>query len=161
MIVFFKSFFIIVCLVCVMGGLITGFKINNDFVWLVDYFRGYEKVCVVSKEDFCKSSKVKNGNLNYYTYLQNEKGSLKKCLEDFDSEGIVFYFPLEKGDKYFKQKLNYTFTDAKIISGRKVYSGFLRGFDKFVMIDAKKINVQIAKTDEFWVVGLPLILTGF
>ena len=43
----------------------------------------------------------------------------------------------------------------------KIDRNFINIYKEFEFIDGKKINVQLAKTDDNWVLGFPMILTGF
>ena len=42
-----------------------------------------------------------------------------------------------------------------------IYYGYYSNFKDYRYVDGKKINFQLAKTGEGWILGLPLIETGF
>ena len=75
--------------------------------------------------------------------------------------GISFYFSNDKKFDDFNKKFGYTLTEDGCLDGYSIYRGFYEGYKDFRYIDGKKINVQIAFVEETWIVGFPLILTGF
>ena len=61
-----------------------------------------------------------------------------------------------------KLKKQVDFVSGKsLINGQEIYMGYSKNFDDFVWIDGKKVNLQIASIQNGYVVGIPLILTGF
>ena len=96
---------------------------------------------------------IKSGNDFYITTTTERAKSLAKEL---DVRGYVLYFNKDKKIDF----VDYTLSDSNI-DGYRVVTGYTNRFQKYRIVDGKKVNIQIAYTGEKIVVGLPLILTGF
>ncbi len=117
----------------------------------------YQEVTIVTKQNIdCNGNKVSNGNLNYYTFDANSTPK-----HTFDAEGIVFYFKLNVPFQYFQKIFGSSLTNPTKVQGREVYYAYHDDFNKYVVHKNKKVNAQLAKTPEGWILGFPLILTGF
>ncbi len=128
---------------------------NQDFLHKI---KGFQSATIVSYENVdCWAKIVKNGNVNYYTF-QNDACEFDKIK---NYEGAVFYFSKETSFNFFEDICSCTFTRASKIENMNVYYGFCTDFSKFVLHENKKVNVQLAEREEGWVLGFPLILTGF
>lgn len=116
-------------------------------------------VCDDMLEEYENS--FQSGSDFYYTFEGDEmKGVLEK-LDDIEGlKGLNLYFPPETKLAYFQGKLDYL-SDKSLLDETEIYYGYYRHFDDFEWLNGKKINVQLALTSEGWVMGLPMILTGF
>lgn len=124
---------------------------------------GYDKIIVTTNQSYADLSTdyIKSGDFYYYK-LDKEKGKeFLKNKSRYKIEGISFYFDKKYDLDYFKRIFDNNLTNGSQIENLEVYYGFYKNFDDYKMIDGKKINVQIAKTEEEWVIGMPFILTGF
>ncbi len=162
MIAFFKSFAVcgLVCLTLFL--FIFGFK-TCDFEYEKVFagFDDYEKVTIVSKENLSNQNMIESGELKYYTFSKFQHGQALDALNKDGFEGVVFSFSKEKNLDDFRQKLGCDLTIPKKVANAEVCYGYTSLFDRFVMAKGKKLNVQIAKTEYGWIVGLPMIITGF
>ncbi len=150
------AFFSFIISVVIIFATAIGLQIcqNKDFL---DKIEGYQSATIVSYEEVdCTGRIVKNGKLNYYTFQNNK---------EFDKinnyEGVVFYFSKETKLDFFEDICSFAFTQPSKVEDMNVYYGFCPDFSKFVLHENKKVNFQLAEREGDWVLGFPLILTGF
>lgn len=101
---------------------------------------------------------------NEYISFKDEdelKGYCQNAFNAKNFDGIVLYFDKNCPFEFFLNKLSFNLSSASLIENLKVYYGYTELFNKFVVHDNKKINVQIAQREDCWILGMPLILTGF
>ena len=124
---------------------------------------GYDRIVVTTNQSYADLSAdyIKNGDFYYYKLDKEEGKEFLKNKSRYKIEGISFYFDKKYDLDYFKRIFDNNLTNGSQIENLEVYYGFYKNFDDYKMIDGKKINVQLAKTEEEWVIGMPLILTGF
>ncbi len=123
----------------------------------------YEKITVVSEKSNLNLSVnvVKSGKDYYYTV---EKESKKIELKDLDFDnvkGIVLYISKKYSIDYFKKIFNYNISYSKIIEEKNIYTGYYKDYDDYRIVDGKKIIFQLVEYKNKWILGFPLILTGF
>lgn len=160
-IVFFKTLVAGLGVLIMFAFVIFGLKTNSDYKNLFKLFERYEKVILVTENNIMHETKIVNGEKKYYTYLKNQEGRAIDVLTDLSCEGLVFRFSESLDLEYFKNLFNFNLSDSKEIANLQVYSGYTSLFNRFIFENNKKINVQVAKTNSGWIVGLPVILTGF
>ena len=122
----------------------------------------YEKMVMVSSvkyDDF--DDYIKNGNDYYYSFKKEDANSLIKSLNKIDYSGLNFYFEKDTGFDYFCKIFNNSIKKASNNQEYNVFYGYYDGYNEFNMIDGKKINFQLVQTDTQWILGFPMILTGF
>lgn len=134
------------------------FLCNNDF----SSFNNFERMTIVTKNEMeIESENISySGNQIYYTlnhsqaekYLENEKKQ--------DIDGYVFYFNDFDLDAFSKLIGGYMFC-SEGVENYKIYYGYYKQYNDFRYVSGKKINFQLVKRDNDWVLGFPLILTGF
>ena len=143
----------------------TGVKFyhSGDF----DTLKGYDKVVIVCEK--LKAEKIENigfdqqiesGNDIYFIFKNKSFNDLKAKFKN-DFKGVNLYFNNSFSLKDFENMLNLTFSENYKIDSYQVYSSFYEGFLDFKIVNGKKINVQLVKTQQNWVLGFPLIITGF
>lgn len=131
---------------------------NNNKVFEYDY----EKAVVVTKNENLLEDceKTINGENVYFLVKKEQKEKIENL--DFSSViGLVFYFDKEIKYDYFNKRFDYTLFGGKIIEGRQVFYGYDKNYCDYRIIENKKVNVQLAKTEDEWIIGYPLIITGF
>ena len=145
-------------LLLVVGLLVFKGTQKDDF----DCFEQVHAVLVVTDGEQENIDKLtKSGDDFYYLFEEERAKYIIKNLDVFDGvKGINLYFSLDKDFEYFKRRLDFLSSKTQV-EGREVYYGFFSGYEDFQFIEGKKINAQLAKTEEYWVLGFPLILTGF
>ncbi len=148
MVAFILIIFSLFCIVIFKDNLV----ISND----------YEKMVIISSNDrlnlHCKI--LQNGD-DFYYFIDNNKNNIQKLLNDNDIKGIVLYFSKDFNLNYFNNKLDYTLSKESIVGGRKVYYGYDKDYSDYRFVDNKKINVQLVYDGNQWIMGYPMILTGF
>lgn len=100
---------------------------------------------------------VQNGNQYYYTFNANQKN----ILNEIEYEGVVFKFKNDFNLENFKNYVDFISQSNKELQGYEIYYGYYSGYNDFRFIDGKKINFQLAYHDSTWILGFPLIMTGF
>ncbi len=122
----------------------------------------FSRIVIVSKSgeliDGCPV--IKNGDTFYYELKKDTLNKLNK--KDYNQvDGVVYYlddgFDLDKFNKY----LNYTLYGGYKIENSELFYGFDKNYDDFVILGNKKVNVQVVHCENQWIIGYPLILTGF
>jgi len=160
MIVFFKYFLFILLSIVLVATTIFAFKFQNQNHCVLDKFDFWDKITFVTKSRNDLNG-IKNGNLNYYTYTSKKLNEVEKFLKGNEIEGLTLYFSSQVTLGYFQKKLNYNLTSISKHESLQVYYGFCNEYHDFIIHDGKKVNVQLANNGNGWVLGMPLILTGF
>lgn len=127
-----------------------------------DCFDKVQAVLVVTDREQKNIDKLtKNGDDFYYVFEDERAKYILKNLDVFTGiKGINLYFSKEEKVDYFKRKLDFL-SEKSYVEGCEIYYGFFSAYDDFEIVDGKKINVQLAKNDTNWVLGFPVILSGF
>lgn len=122
---------------------------------------GVEKVCFISSQKYesvdleCVENVDKFFN---FCTLENAKENLSEYQKYMD--GMQFYL---KNSSYeaLKNRLKIELVSVQEVECMKIYCGYTPYVQFNILLNDKKVNIQIAeKTDEI-VVGFPLILTGY
>ena len=137
--------------------LLKGGQVNN-----LSVFDRVEKVVfVLSEKNENFTDVLQNGNDFYYTFDKIEAMNLLSSLDEMNGlKGVNLYFSKELSLSYFQERLDFL-GERKECEEMDVYYGFYRHYKKFELVDGKKVNVQLVFTGDQWIMGLPLILTGF
>lgn len=119
--------------------------------------KDYEKITIVSDKryELFEENLVQNGNDYYYTFDNDEN----VMLSGFDYKALVIYYK-EFDIKNFKSQCD-VFYQCEDVGGYKIYEGYMKGVEKYVMVNNKKVNFQLAIRESDIVLGLPMIVTGF
>lgn len=124
---------------------------------------GYDRIVVIT--DCCyadlSNEYIKSGDYFYYKLNKEQGKEFLKTQKKYKVEGISFYFEKNYDLSYFKNMFKSNFLHGMQIENMKVYYGFCKNFNDYKMVEGKKINLQLAQTEEEWVLGIPMILTGF
>lgn len=133
-------------------GVIIGLKGNEI------NFDGLDKVCFVTDLSYAnEENAVVSGNDVYITVSADKAKEIK--LNNI--KGYVLYFN-KTSDK--KALLNYFFdysSDEYFVGNTMIMNGYTSKYSDFRYVDGKKYNAQVAFTEDYIIVGLPMILTGF
>ena len=119
--------------------------------------KDYEKITIVSDKryELFEENLVQNGNDYYYTFDNAENG----MLSEFDYKALVVYYK-DFDNKNFKSQCD-VFYQCEDVGDYKIYEGYMKGVEKYVMVNNKKVNFQLAIRESDIVIGLPMIVTGF
>lgn len=121
----------------------------------------FEKVVIVSKVDnLINCDVIKNGNDYYYTIKSEEKSKVDG-LNKTDIDAIIYYLPKDLKIDYFKAKFDFNISNPSYVAGRTIFYGYDKNFNDFRLINGKKINFQLACDENNWILGYPMIVTGF
>ena len=149
-----KKIFVFVFIVLIIG--VTYFVKNsyNPLFTLAETYRG----CLI----------VKNGSLNEgeiiscgdvdFVYLTKEEGlnSIKKV----PLEGLEFYMNNVDAEEILNI-LKATVVQENEIENLRLIYAYSPYYQDSVMVDGKKVNLQLAFDGDNLIAGFPLILTGF
>lgn len=122
---------------------------------------GVEKVCFISSQKYesVDLECVENGDkfFNFCT-LENAKENLSEYQKYMD--GMQFYL---KNSSYeaLKNRLKIELVSVQEVDGMKIYCGYTPYVQFNILLNDKKVNIQIAEKADEIVVGFPLILTGY
>lgn len=120
---------------------------------------GVSEVCFVSNEKFEGDFEAISCGEKFFNYCTFENAKENAGLIN-SSDAVQFYTDQESIEKLlsdikFEQLTKEEVEDIVILYGYTPY------YSSSIFLDGKKINVQIALTDEKVVVGFPIILTGY
>lgn len=126
---------------------------ENDYA----LFNGFSRIIVVSEQEQLYQNYLINGNQYYYIF--DENADVKQLLkQNFISYN--FYFSSDFNIEKLMSNLDFYYQGGDV-EGYKLYYGYYCDFNEFRYVDGKKVNIQIALTQNEIVVGLPLITTGY
>lgn len=125
---------------------------QNDF----SPIQGYSKMILVTDSQIPnKENFIKNGNDFYYLFENDDVN-----VDFATAKGLVFYYNANFTLDYFKNHLSYLMRGGDVV-GYQCYYGFAADYNDYRLVNGKKINVQLVFTGDEWLLGFPLILTGF
>ena len=119
----------------------------------------FDRVVVISSKTL-NYSNIKNGNDYYYTFDKKQTDELRK-IDICDIKGLVFYISKQYKIDTFQKKFNFLITNKSKIDEKDAYYGYDKNYHDFRIIDGKKINFQLVKSESNWILGYPIIMTGF
>ncbi len=130
------------------------------FVWQGEKYFGFEgltEVCFVTEFDYDFENMTKTEKENYiYSTPQNAKFYNLKI----DESGIMLRF-VERNVYDLIQDFKGEILKIEEIEGKTVFYGFTPFEENFIMLENKKINMQIVEKEGEIIVGLPIILGSF
>ena len=144
--------------ILVVSLLFTNYSSKNNF----KTFKEAESVLIVTSQKVeGVDLLVENGEEFYYLFEGEKTQKIFEKLDLFEGmKGVNLYFSGDLTLSYFQKKLDYI-TDKSQVEGSDVYYGYFKGYTGYKLIEGKKINTQLAKVEDGWVLGFPIILTGF
>ncbi len=144
------GFFIMIILL-----LLVGFIKEDNF----SAFYSFSKMTLVTTEKLDSMTEpIISGNQYYYTF-ENTNENIK-LLEDNSFDCYIFYFDIELSANKLMKNFDYIYQGGST-QDYLIYYGYYSNFKDYRYVDGKKINFQLAKTAEDWILGFPLIETGF
>ena len=125
-------------------------------------FRDFSHVVIVSAKPYNDLTvQVQNGEQYYYDFENTEENRvILENIDKNDVEGYVFYYQLDKKLKDFTSHFDYIY-QGEAVGSYDVYYGYYAGYNDFRYVSGKKVNFHLVKTDSSWILGLPLIVTGY
>ena len=145
------GFFLIIALL-IGASVLNG--VNNEII------SSYNKIAIVSSnyvEDY-KDSAIESGG-KYFYFFDNE--SLIDYEKFGNIEGLNFYFDKNTPFSFFEDNVDFIYKSDGKVNGYDIYYGYTVKYKDFLNINNKKVNFQLVKTQNEWIMGFPLILTGF
>lgn len=125
--------------------LLTSQNLNNNFT-LLDYFSG-------EYLSFTQTQHETATNLGF-CYMQNTKVNPKELVGE--SLKIENFEPISA-----LKKLNAKLVKTEYVEDRIIIYAYSPLINKVVTVDNQKVNLQIAQTEEYTILGWPLILGSF
>ena len=120
----------------------------------------YEKLIIVSACQLENAGReVKNGNDFYYTLDKTD--FVKFNLSQNKIKGLVYYINKKYDLSYFNKKFNYCIYRGGDVDGREIYYGYDKSYYDFRFVEGKKVNFQLVDDKDYWILGYPMIMTGF
>ena len=129
------------------------FKSGSDSIFCLE---GVTKACIVTSEDVEGENVVNTLGYNYVTFDAN---NLKKA-KSIDEDGVMLYVENSSIEKVSKS-LNMLDFRRENVMGKEVVYGYTPKYQKSLILDNKKVNVQIVVDDDKLILGFPIILGGF
>lgn len=150
-----KKLIIFLFIISLVGGSLIFFD-KSEPIFAV---KGVDEVCFVSGEKLNgEFSYVECGDkiFNFCTFDEaKEKAELLKS-----ADAVQFYADEDKLLDILK-KIKFQSLYSEDVDGIEICYGFTPCFADAVIIDGKKVNVQVAKREGRVVLGFPMIMTGY
>ena len=121
-------------------------------------FENCQKVCFVSEKDFGFDTQYSGDKI--FNFCSYEKAKEIYAEVKDAVEGIQFYFK-EFDSENFLKRFNASTISKSEIEGIEIICGYTPCFEKVIFADGKKTNFQLAKTDDWTILGFPIILTSY
>lgn len=132
------------------------FSDNTEQIFAVG---GVDKVCFVSNDKFEGEFESVQCGEKFFNFCTFEEAKSKVVLVK-DSDAVQFYAEEVELDAMLKQiKFQQLFSEE--VEGIEVCYGYCPCYKSAILLDGKKVNVQIAKIDGQVILGFPMIMTGF
>ena len=145
------GFFLIIALL-IGASVLNG--VNNEII------SSYNKIAIVSSnyvKDY-KDNAIESGGKYYYFF---DNVSLIDYEKFGNIEGLNFYFDKITPFSFFEDNVDFIYKSDGKVNGYDIYYGYTVKYKDFLNINNKKINFQLVNTQDEWIMGFPLILTGF
>ena len=145
------GFFLIIALL-IGASLLNGF--NHEII------SSYNKLVIVSSnyvEEY-KDNAIESGGKYYYFFDAENEFDYEKFG---NIEGLNFYFDKNTPFSFFVYNVDFIYKSEGEINGYDIYYGYTVKYKDFLNINNKKVNFQLVITQDEWIMGFPLILTGF
>ena len=116
------------------------------------------QICMISSQKYDEKNflqVIQNGGQFYYLTQDTQ---IANTVKNYD--GVVLYFDDSTLD-YITNFYKISYFQGQNVENYKIFYGYTSFFDKSVYVQNKKVNVQIAITENQIIVGFPIILTGF
>lgn len=120
---------------------------------------GVEEVCLVSESKYERASESIACGDKFFNYCSFEEAK-KGVSEIKDCDAIQFYTD-ENQLKGILKTIKFIELYSEEVEGLKLVYGFSACYPSAVMLEGKKVNVQIAERDGRVILGFPMILTGY
>lgn len=133
------------------------FKID-DF----SLFQTFDQLVIVTDKFYTNLNlESQNGEQYYYTFENNDKDKIMiESIDKNDIEAYVFYYQPDKKLKDFSVYFDYIYQGGAV-ENYDVYYGYYAGYNDFCNLKGKKVNFQLVHSDNCWILGFPLIVTGY
>ena len=145
------GFFLIIALL-IGASVLNG--VNNEII------SSYNKIAIVSSnyvEEY-KDNAIESGGKYYYFFDAENEFDYEKFG---NIEGLNFYFDKNTPFSFFENNVDFIYKSEGEINGYDIYYGYTVKYKDFLNINNKKVNFQLVNTQDEWIMGFPLILTGF
>ncbi len=120
---------------------------------------GVSEVCFVSNEKFEGEFEVVPCGEKFFNFcsFQNAKDNANLIK---NSDAVQFYTDQDNIKKLLSD-IKFQQLSSEEVEEIQILYGYTPYYDSSILLDGKKVNVQIAMTSEKIVVGFPIILTGY
>lgn len=148
-----------IAFILILCCLVSVFQFSNNQT-LFGKFQNAASVCLIAEESFDFAQRHESSGDKIFNYC-----SLTQAKENFEHiseklEGVQLYFE-DMSALEILQKLQIAQYSQMEMDGMVVYLAYTTLYDDFVLVDGKKINVQIVEKDGQVVCGFPAIITGY
>lgn len=120
---------------------------------------GVNEVCFVANEKFEGEFETIACGEKFFNFcsFQNAKDNANLIK---DSDAVQFYTDQDNIEKLLSD-IKFQQLSSEEVEGIQILYGYTPYYNSSILLEGKKVNVQIAMTDEKIVVGFPIILTGY
>ena len=150
-----KKLFVFLLLICCLGATFA-FKNENNPIFSLD---GIEKVCFVDDEKY-EIMDVQAVNCGDLTFNFCSLSEAKENISKINFKAVQLYFSDISTQKLLKT-LKASVISEENVQNISIVNAYTPYFSDSVLVENKKVNLQIAVKDGQVVAGFPMILTGF
>lgn len=132
---------------------------DSDFL---ESFSDCERIVLVADINSpLESDKVVyNGKNKHFIYDKSWK-TFNKRVDLSSVKGVVIHYLDDKELCFFEKLFNYSLIYGSAVENCETYYAYTNKYKDFIIVNGKKINAQLAKTESGWILGFPTIITGF
>ena len=134
------------------------FKNQENVLFSIE---GLEKVCFVCDFEIVEEGveSVESGDL-FFNYCVSGLGKVIYKKYHQRLQALQFYYVDVEAENLI-ERLKIDVVERGEVEQIEVCFGYSPYLSKSYLLDGKKVNVQLAVTEEFVIVGNPIILTGY
>ena len=152
-----KKLFVFVFLLCCLCATFA-FKNQKNPIFAM---KNIEKVCFVDEKSYASNFPVETVQCGDLIFNFCSLEEAKKHIDSLKTfKAIQFYFN-ETSTAEILTELKAEVVSTQSLENIEIVSAYTLFFADCVIVQGKKVNLQIATTNSHVVAGFPLILTGF
>lgn len=149
-----KRMVVFICISLLIGCNLLFCQNANPFISFA------EGGVIVSSKLIENKVNIPSGENFYVKYDKIEINEMINLINTPDIKGFNLYFSNNVSLDFFKSGIEYI-SDCSFVEDNQIYYGYCNKYKDFCWVEGKKVNVQIIKNPTGWILGFPLVLTGF
>lgn len=120
---------------------------------------GVDRVCFVSSTKYDGDFETVQCGDKFFNYCTSEQARENAALVK-KADAVQFYAEQDKLENLLRQ-IHFQELYNETVEGIEICYGYSPCYSSAVLLEGKKVNVQVAKVDGQVIVGFPMIMTGY